>query len=323
MLIPNFVVSSLGLTNIPLNFVASIALHTTGVVVLLQYIFGHRSQLETSRNDVKTWPPNDDQDSLHQPLTSEADQWRRRSFVNGRDNVTAMTRAPASNIPKVFSTVVTDEARSSVQAGRMSGWSAQRPSMRQIELPDKVFLPRLSMPIADQYGSGGIASRGSIATYSTRSALSRQVKPPYLNQFRQSKQSVASSQGTFERVAPVPMPTSSRIAQVGYGNRSVNPTRNSIKRETTDITSNSLSLRSLPPPKPVGQISTSNTSSLSTIPENRTLRKKKSETTLLWPVTNPGTPKRSVSSFSQIPAQFEKRISTIRPPRVPSARYYI
>src|SRR5271154_7375155 len=93
LLLPNFIDTALGSTNIPLNFLASIALHISGAVLLLQYIFGHRKTSDDCPHCPSPWHPYDDQDPVHLPYSTRTGEWWRRSAIDPRASATT-TEAP-------------------------------------------------------------------------------------------------------------------------------------------------------------------------------------------------------------------------------------
>jgi len=137
-LLPNFVFGALGLINIQLNFLASVALHLDAVIVLLQYAFGHRCQYDDCRPSERNLHPTVEVDSFHRTYSSRADHWWRRSYIDSRSYITA-TRTPEAEDEK-SATIHT--VRTSLHTGPVSDqWPETRSTLAH-EVPE---LPRLSI----------------------------------------------------------------------------------------------------------------------------------------------------------------------------------
>jgi hypothetical protein len=196
LLMPNFVFGSTGRINVPLNFLASLALHMDGVVVLFQYLFGHRYSLDSCRYCSHAWHPIDSRDSFHRPTSARVGQWWRRSFIDDRSYITATvdpearSRTNPSTRTETFSTAGMEaEDEISVRPPRERR-SQARPSMRQVELPDPVLgrvskLPQLSIRVRDELESASSEQRS-------------QSPAVFKNLSRKSKQTARSTERTVD-----------------------------------------------------------------------------------------------------------------------------
>lgn len=169
LLLPNFLFGSMGLYNTPLNLLASVALHLDGVVVLLQYLLGHRYIVDPCPHCEHPWHPNDSGDTFHRPYSARVGQWWRRSYIDSRSFITATVGTIPSDAIQ-FSPQDLDQSSEGVkQIRRPSVSSLQRPSMRQIELPDVIFdMPQLSIFVPDDDISISRSTQSSYPRVSTR-----------------------------------------------------------------------------------------------------------------------------------------------------------
>lgn len=192
LLLPNFILGSMGNYNTPLNLLASVSLHLDGVVVLLQYLFGHRYIVDPCPHCQHPWHPNDSGDTFHRPYSARVGQWWRRSYIDSRSFITATAGTVPSGAVQ-FPPSEVDQTNSGIsveQVRRLSGRSLQRPSMRQIELPDAIFnMPKLSISVPDDNSSILRSSQSSHIRGSTRKKFSlvpqrsiSRVKAPNLSQ---------------------------------------------------------------------------------------------------------------------------------------------
>jgi hypothetical protein len=182
LLLPNFVFGSTGEINVPLNFLASLALHLDGTVVLFQYLFGHRYNLDSCRYCNTAWHPIDDasRDSFHRPVSARVGQWWRRSFIDDRSYITA-TADPENTTTRE---TTTDSEKISEEGDDVSVHDSQgrrsqpRPSMRPVELPTPLLrlefqLPRPPIRAGDD-GSGSQSNNTERSSRETSSASSQQ-----------------------------------------------------------------------------------------------------------------------------------------------------
>jgi hypothetical protein len=183
----------LGLINVPTNFLASVALHFSGILAMLQYLFGHRSSGEPCPDCAKS-RRYDIQRRVQHP--SSPDQWWLHNFIEDRSYVTATMNTPSleSPVDSKFDIEGSDVERSSVRLRAISSIFPQRPSMRPLELPDSVFLPRLTLRL-DRYNSPSLSSTPGSSNNVTPEpsgpiATPRPNPSPYLNFLRKSRQLV-------------------------------------------------------------------------------------------------------------------------------------
>jgi hypothetical protein len=225
----------MGYFSTPLNLLASVALHLDGVVVLFQYLFGHRYNVDPCPHCEHPWHPNDSGDTFHRPYSARVGQWWRRSYIDSRSYITA-TVTPEPHVRGTtpegaikFSPDDLDEASDEMsveQVRRLSSRSIQRPSMKQVELPDVVFdLPRLAIFVRDSRSSISRTSQSNNTQGSTpteRLSMSRQR--PMSNFFSilgRPKRSLSILDPTVksEKEPMVPVPfihRSSLVGQVVY-----------------------------------------------------------------------------------------------------------
>jgi hypothetical protein len=169
LLLPNFLLASMGLYNTPLNLLASVALHLDGVVVLLQYLLGHRYIVDPCPHCEHPWHPNDSGDTFHRPYSARVGQWWRRSYIDSRSFITATVGTIPSDAIRFLPNDLDQSSAGVKQVRRPSVSSLQRPSMRQMELPDAVFdMPKLSIFVPDDDMSISRSTQSSYPRVSTR-----------------------------------------------------------------------------------------------------------------------------------------------------------
>lgn len=135
----------MGALSLPLNFLASVALHIDGTVLLLQYIFGHRKNSDPCPHCSSPWHPDDHRDQFHRPYSARVGQWWRRTFIDSRNFIAPSRSLPVPTTPRATSKFSTEETEVSfINMRRTAGQSMQRQSVRQIEIPSPVFLPRFT-----------------------------------------------------------------------------------------------------------------------------------------------------------------------------------
>lgn len=234
-----------GSLSLPLNFLASVALHIDGTVVLLQYIFGHRKNSDPCPHCSNPWHPDDDRDQFHRPYSARVGQWWRRTFIDSRNFVTPSRSPPTPITPGATSKFSAEETEvSMLNVRQMAGQSTQRPSVRQIEIPSPVFLPRLTFLSTK---TGNISS-----TESSRQSIPTLYRPPrstFQSLLRKSKLSQVSTPPTRE-MPEIGFPTISTVQRFTPSVRAIPTTRDTInKRDTPPILRNHDSFQGSPPSK--------------------------------------------------------------------------
>jgi hypothetical protein len=233
----------MGALNLPLNFLASVALHIDGTVLLLQYIFGHRKNSDPCPHCSSPWHPDDDRDQFHRPYSARVGQWWRRTFIESQNFITMSRSPPVPTTLGATSKFSMEETEvSSINVRRIAGQSVQRPSVRQIEIPSPVFLPRFTF-LSTKTGDMS-------ATESSRQSKFNMSRTP-----RSTFQSFLGK----SKLSQVSMPPTREALEIGYPRISVvhrfTPSVQAIpvakdafnKRDTPPILRNHDSFQSSPP----------------------------------------------------------------------------
>ena len=306
---------ALGSINTPLNFLASIALYTSGTVLLLQYIFGHRNTNDACPHCPSPWHPYDDQDPIHLPYSTRTGEWWRRSFMNARTSATAI-EAPqeispvAPDTPDISKFSSADTEVSSMKVRRFSYRSAQRPSVRQVELPDTVYLPRLTLQ-PDPSSPANISSTDSSAS----DANPHVPKSPFQNLLRKSRQSLTSwQQSRNTQISPIPP-----VPQIGYPIQTVQIDSSRNEFRSDDLT-DSRDFSSYPPPQR-SKTFVPSSSSLNSSSGASTVRSKSSRTPLIRPPIQEGN--MLPSRPAPIPKQFGTNVSRASSDSRQATHYYL
>jgi len=183
------VLSGLGTLNIPVNFLASIILHLSSIVLLLQYLFGQRKSRDRTLNREST-PWKTSLEEKKKP--GERWGWWRKESVSEKDTDTLPSLSALATSRPLPPTP--DSPKSSLAPTELSDLKTRRLSRniprawsRQTEIPSHVYLPRLT--ILTEGRQSVEASEGSsvVLTKSPLSRLKQTLKSP--EPLRMSKRS--------------------------------------------------------------------------------------------------------------------------------------
>jgi hypothetical protein len=290
LLLPNFVLGSMGYFNTPLNLLASVALHLDGVVVLFQYLLGHRYNVDPCPHCEHPWHPNDSGDTFHRPYSARVGQWWRRSYIDSRSYITATVtpepyvRGTTPDGAIKFSPndlVEASDEMSVEQVRRLSSRSVQRPSMKQVEIPDVVFdLPRLAICIRDTHSSISRTTKSRNTQGSLPKELSSMsLQRPMSNFLGRSKRSLSDLDRTVnsEKVAVPVIYRSSMVGQIVYADSPSDNLPGSVGSKNLESSDDASQHQSR------SQSSASKSS-------RKSSRRKKSPATNVWPFPIPPSP---------------------------------
>ena len=300
------------------------ALHVDGVILLLQYLFIHRSHNKVCPHCAIPLHGNSDEDAFRRRYSARVGQWWRRSVIDTRSYITA-TRTAESKYEEGES----DEKSSSVAE---STPPPPRPSMVQSELPDAPFLPQLALRVQESARTDTPTSQWS-NPQDLRSVKTPSLSSPYRILFRKSREAMNPKQESSNLAIP-PLPTSPPFSQTGQivydeiNNFSLPVIQSQRPRPAAS------SARFEPPPvgqavgpSTAGSLSTRKLNSTSPAPaRSRTISggKRQSRTTLLWPMAD--SPRNSLGtqiSLRTVAEQFEENVPGPEMKRTQSLRYYI
>jgi hypothetical protein len=180
---PNFVFSGLGTLNIPVNFLASIVLHLSSIVLLLQYFLcRRRSQNPTPYTDSIPWKTALVQ--VDPPEKRRWWQWRKKSLAKGdKDTLPSLSplsplsvSLPLPDTPASPKSSLAPTEGSDLKTRRLSR-TVPKPWSRQTEIPSAVYLPRLTI-LTDNRPKSDIGEGGTVVTKSPLSLLKHSLRSP-------------------------------------------------------------------------------------------------------------------------------------------------
>jgi hypothetical protein len=300
---------------------ASVALHLDGVILLLQYLFIHRSHNEVCPHCDSPLHPNDDDDVFRR---GRVGQWWGQSMIDTRSFVTATRTAESKYVKSQYETEADEEKRSSIAESMPP---PPRPSMVQSELPDPdpPFLPRLTIRIDGSVRTDTPTSQWSISQDS-KLPLTRNVSSPYRSLMRKSRETMNTrsppTKMPQEPVPPLPiLHPFSQTGQLVYNETTTTSTPSIEPPPTTPATS-----VTAPGKLDAPSIRTLNSTSPTPV-RSHTISgaKRQSRTTLLWPAADsPRNSLRTGRSMRTVVEQFEENVSNgSQMKRTQSLRYYI
>jgi len=293
---------------------ASVALHLDGVILLLQYLFVHRINIETCPHCANPLHGDNDEDVFRRAYSGRLGLWRR-SMIDTRSYITRTRTSESKDAESKYETEVDEEKRSSVAESMPP---PPRPSMVQSEIPDPPILPRLTIRVEESVRTDTPTSQWS-NSQDPKLGLSRTGASPYRSLMRKSRDAMYVKP-VMPQVPVPPLPMSPPFSQTG-------------QTMFNEVPSSSFPF-SEPPPDPSVTLSVKvNTPSIRTMnstspapTRSHTISgaKRQSRTTLLWPAANsPRSSMRTARSVRNVAAQFEENVSGPQMKRTQSLRYYI
>jgi hypothetical protein len=216
----------------------------------------------------------------------------------------------APDTPDISKFSTTDTEVASVKVRRLSHRSAQRPSVRQVELPDTVYLPRLTLQ-PDPSSPENISPTDSAASDPNHHV----PKSPFQNLLQKSRQSLISwQQSRNSQRSPLPP-----VPQIGYPIETVHidSGRNSFR---SDDLRDSRDSSSYPPPQR-SKTFVPSSSSLKSSSGASTVRSKSSRSPLIRPPISDGN--MLPSRPAPIPKQFGTNVSRSSMESKQTTRYYL
>jgi hypothetical protein len=216
----------------------------------------------------------------------------------------------APDTPDISKFSTTDTEVASVKVRRLSHRSAQRPSVRQVELPDTIYLPRLTLQ-PDPSSPENISSTDSSASDPNHHV----PKSPFQNLLSKSRQSLISLQQSrnSQRSLLPPVPQISHPIQTVH----INSGRNAFRSDHLPDSRDSSSYPSLQRSRSFMPSS----SSLKSLSGSSTVRSKSSRTPLIRPPIQEGN--MLPSRPAPIPKQFGTNVSRSSLESKQTTRYYL
>lgn len=295
---------------------ASLALHVDGVILLLQYLFIHRINIETCPHCATALHGDNDEDVFRRGYSGRVDQVRR-SMIDTRSYVTATRTSESKDAESTYETEV-DEGKSSSVADSMP--PPPRPSMVQSEIPDPPILPRLTIRLEESVRTDTPISQWS-NSQDPKAGISRIGSSPYRSLMRKSRDAMYIKP-VMPQIPVPPLPMSQPFNPTSQAVFNGIPTSSFPFREPPPDSSATSSRKAETP-----SIRTLNSTSPAPAPSNTVSgAKRQSRTTLLWPVADsPRSSMRTARSVRNVAEQFEENVSRAgsQMKRTQSLRYYI